>query len=211
VGRSPSQSAACDVRVLVGSIDFDGSGSNVGRMNVLMNETNEQRNVCVLRRTRGVINYRTKLHVYDSTRCQSLGNNMNTQRSSLALDTLVSHPLFLVHFSFSRRTFTLSLSPSVSVSLPLSLSLSLSLPLSLSHSLSHPLSLSHSRSPVMNSFTRPSACRVDTSEKRSSTRVRTRRRTLASELGYSAIRREHRRAPSRRRTWHPPCTRQRKA
>jgi len=205
VGRSPSQSAACDVRVLVGSIDFDGSGSNVGRMNVLMNETNEQRNVCVLRRTRGVINYRTKLHVYDSTRCQSLGNNMNTQRSSLALDTLVSHPLFLVHFSFSRRTFTLSLSPSVSVSLPLSLSLSLSLSLPLS------LSLSHSRSPVMNSFTRPSACRVDTSEKRSSTRVRTRRRTLASELGYSAIRREHRRAPSRRRTWHPPCTRQRKA
>ena len=207
MGRSPSQSAACDVRVLVGSIDFDGSGSNVGRMNVLMNETNEQRNVCVLRRTRGVINYRTKLHVYDSTRCQSLGNNMNTQRSSLALESLVSHPLFLVHFSFSRGELSpsLSLSPSVSVSLPLSLSLSLPLSLSLS------LSLSHSRSPVMNSFTRPSACRVDTSEKRSSTRVRTRRRTLASELGYSAIRREHRRAPSRRRTWHPPCTRQRKA
>ena len=203
MGRSPSQSAACDVRVLVGSIDFDGSGSNVGRMNVLMNETNEQRNVCVLRRTRGVINYRTKLHVYDSTRCQSLGNNMNTQRSSLALESLVSHPLFLVHFSFSRG----ELSPSLSLPLYLSLSLSLSPSLSLSH----PLSLSHSRSPVMNSFTRPSACRVDTSEKRSSTRVRTRRRTLASELGYSAIRREHRRAPSRRRTWHPPCTRQRKA
>jgi len=197
VGRSPSQSAACDVRVLVGSIDFDGSGSNVGRMNVLMNETNEQRNVCVLRRTRGVINYRTKLHVYDSTRCQSLGNNMNTQRSSLALESLVSHPLFLVHFSFSRG----ELSPSLSLPLYLSLSLSLS----------PSLSLSLSRSPVMNSFTRPSACRVDTSEKRSSTRVRTRRRTLASELGYSAIRREHRRAPSRRRTWHPPCTRQRKA
>jgi len=189
VGRSPSQSAACDVRVLVGSIDFDGSGSNVGRMNVLMNETNEQRNVCVLRRTRGVINYRTKLHVYDSTRCQSLGNNMNTHKDPRWRWNLWSLTLFF--------------------SLPLYLSLSLSLSPSLSLSLS--LSLSHSRSPVMNSFTRPSACRVDTSEKRSSTRVRTRRRTLASELGYSAIRREHRRAPSRRRTWHPPCTRQRKA
>jgi len=76
-----------------------------------------------------VINYRTKLHVYDSTRCQSLGNNMNTQRSSLALESLVSHPLFLVHFSFSRGELSpsLSLSPSVSVSLSLTLSLSLSL------------------------------------------------------------------------------------
>ena len=85
-----------------------------------------------------MINYRTKLHVYDSTRCQSLGNNMNTQRSSLALESLVSHPLFLVHFSFSRGELSpsLSLSPSVSVSLPLSLSLSLPLSLSLSLSLS---------------------------------------------------------------------------
>ena len=84
-----------------------------------------------------MINYRTKLHVYDSTRCQSLGNNMNTQRSSLALESLVSHPLFLVHFSFSRGELSpsLSLSPSVSVSLPLSLSLSLPLSLSLSLSL----------------------------------------------------------------------------
>jgi len=206
VGRSPSQSAACDVRVLVGSIDFDGSGSNVGRMNVLMNETNEQRNVCVLRRTRGVINYRTKLHVYDSTRC--LGNNMNTHKDPRWRWNLWS---LNSQTSFSSTFFFLSLSPSVSVSLPLSLSLSLSPSLSLTLSLTLSLSLSHSRSPVMNSFTRPSACRVDTSEKRSSTRVRTRRRTLASELGYSAIRREHRRAPSRRRTWHPPCTRQRKA
>ena len=87
-----------------------------------------------------MINYRTKLHVYDSTRCQSLGNNMNTQRSSLALDTLVSHPLFLVHFSFSRG----ELSPSLS--LPLYLSLSLSLSPSLSLSLSLPLSLTLSLS-----------------------------------------------------------------